>query len=120
MGYGSCFNSVVAGTIILAVGSAFSQSERSNTIVGVKAVDGGKSYEVVVSSSEPFIRSDLPVLRIGNQEITISRAPDDGSSDRRIFILSSEQFRQVKSGDKVVFQWGRGASGKQLEFGAFP
>jgi hypothetical protein len=106
-----------AAVVFLLVGSALAQGKQPNAVAGLKAVNAGETYEVTVNSSEPFLRSDLPVLKIGNQEITISRAPDDGSSDSRIFIVDAEQFRKIKSGDKVVFQWGRGEGRKQLDFG---
>jgi hypothetical protein len=103
--------------VVLAAGSAFAQGKQSNTIVSVKSINSGQAYEVLVNAAEPFLRSDLPVLRIGDQEVTISRAPDDGSSDSRIFILTSEQFGKAKSGDKVAFQWGRGEGKRQLDLG---
>ena len=106
-----------AAVLVLAVGSALAQGKQPNAVAGLKAVNGGESYEVTVNSSQPFLRSDLPVLKIGTQEITISRAPEDGSSESRIFIVNAEEFRKMKSGDKVVFQWGRGEGKEQLNFG---
>ncbi len=105
-----------AAVLVLAVGSALAEG-KPNAVAGLKAVNGGESYEVTVNSSQPFLRSDLPVLQIGTQEITISRAPEDGSSESRIFIVNAEEFRKMKSGDKVVFQWGRGEGKEQLNFG---
>jgi hypothetical protein len=107
-----------AAVVLLLGGSALAQGKQPNAVVGLKAVNAGETYEVTVNSSEPFLRSDLPVLRIGNQEITISRAADDGGPDSWIFIASAEEFRKMKSGDKVLFQWGRGEGRKQLDFGA--
>lgn len=103
---------------LLGVASSFTQAAPQNAIAALKAVKGGESYEILVSSSEPFLRSDVPVLRVGDQEITISRAPDDGSSDRRIFILTADQFRKAKSGDKVAFQWGVGEGKRQIDLGS--
>ncbi len=105
-----------AAVLVLAVGSALAEG-KLNAVAGLKAVNGGESYEVTGNSSQPFLRSDLPVLKIGTQEITISRAPEDGSSESRIFIVNAEEFRKMKSGDKVVFQWGRGEGKEQLNFG---
>jgi len=102
--------------VLLSAASAFAQAGQSNMIASLRALSG-ESYELLVNSAEPFLRSDLPVLRIGDQEITISRAPDDGSSDSRIFILTAEEFRKAKSGDKVSFQWGRGEGRTKLDFG---
>lgn len=106
-----------AAVVLLAIGSALAQGKQQNAVAGLKAVNGGESYEVTVNGSQPFLRSDLPVLKVGNQEITISRAPDDGRSESRIFIVDGEQFRKMKSGDKVVFQWGRGEGREQLDLG---
>ena len=109
---------VALGAVVVFVsGLAGAEDKRTNAIASLKAGSSGETYEIKVTSEEPFLRSDLPVLRIGDQDVTISRAPDDGGSYERIFILTREQFQKTKSGDKVAFQWGRGEGKQQLDFG---
>jgi hypothetical protein len=107
----------LGAVVVLVSGLAGAQEKRTNAIASLKSLSSGETYEIEVTSEEPFLRSDLPVLRVGNQDITISRAPDDGGSYARIFILSREQFQRAKSGDKVAFQWGRGEGKTQLDLG---
>lgn len=108
----------LAAVLVLVSFSVLAQEKMANAIAGLKAVNSGQNYEIKVTSEQPFLRSDLPVLRLGNQEITISRAPDDGGSYERIFILTLEQFQNARSGDKVAFQWGRGEGKPQVELGS--
>jgi hypothetical protein len=104
--------------VVCAFGAASAQ-ERSNAIASIKAINAGEAYEVTITSEEPFLRSDLPVLRIGEQEFTLSRAAAPDQHYAQTFILTAQQFAQVKSGDKAAFQWGRGEGRKQLEMGTF-
>ncbi len=108
---------VLAAVFVLVSGVAAAQGKKTNAIASVKALNSGETYEINISSEEPFLRSDLPVLRIGSQDVTISRAPEDGGSYERIFILTRQQFQNAKSGDKVAFQWGRGEGKRQLDLG---
>lgn len=112
-------NSFVALSMALLVsGVAAAQSKQRNVISRIAAVSSGAAYEVEIISSDPFIQSDLPVLRIGDQEITISRWPETGSPNTLIFILTPEQFRKAKTGDPVAFQYGRGEpNNKTRDFG---
>jgi hypothetical protein len=103
---------------LLASGVAAAQSKQRNVINRIAAVSSGTVYEVEIISSDPFLQSDLPVLRIGDQEITISRWSETGSPNTLIFILTPEQFRKAKTGDSVVFQYGRGErNNKTRDFG---
>ena len=107
-------------TVLLFVSfSALAQEKKANAIASIKSVNAGQSYEVTITSEEPFLRSDLPVLKIGDQEITISKAASPEDHYSQVFILSPEQFRNVKPGDRVAFQWGRGEGRKQLQMGSF-
>ncbi len=109
----------LAAVLVLISFSVLAQEQKSNAIAGIKSVNAGQSYEVMITSEEPFVRSDLPVLKIGDQEITISKAAAPDDDYRQVFILSPEQFGKAKTGDKVAFQWGRGEGRKQLEMGSF-
>jgi hypothetical protein len=107
----------VTAVFVLLSASALSQEKRVNAIVSLKAVNSGQTYEVTITSEEPFLRSDLPVLRIGDQEITISRARAPDQHYAQTFLLTAEQYGKVKSGDRVAFQWGSGEGRRQLEMG---
>src|SRR5262249_61777700 len=94
--------------VVCAFGAPSAQERRSNAIAGIRAVNSGETYEVTITSEEPFLRSDLPVLIIGDQEFTLSRAAAPDQHYAQTFILTAQQFAQGKSGDKAAFQWGRG------------
>jgi len=113
------WNVAVTAVLVLLSASVFSQEKKVNAIVSLKAVNSGQTYEVTITSEEPFLRSDLPVLRIGGQDITISRAPAPDQHYAQTFLLSAEQYNKVKSGDRVAFQWGSGEGRRQLEMGTF-
>lgn len=117
VGFVHSWAAALAIVLVFVSFSAFAQEKKVNAIVSLKAVSSGQTYELTVTSDQPFLRSDLPVLRIENQDITLSRSPDDGGSNERIFILTAEQFQNAKSGDKVAFQWGRGEGKPRIEMG---
>ncbi len=109
---------VALSMALLASGVATAQNKQRNVINRIAAVSSATAYEVEITSSDPFIQSDLPVLRIGDQEITISRWSETGSLNTLIFILTPEQFEKAKTGDPVAFQYGRGErNNKTRDFG---
>jgi len=96
----------LALAVALAGFAALAQQRQGNVIKSIKTA--GNQVEIELQSDSPFIQSELPVLRIGDQEFTISRAPDDGDLNIRIFRLEREDFAQANTGDPVVYQYGRG------------
>src|SRR5216683_7913122 len=113
-----CWSSpVVAALLITLSGSAAMAQAQKNSIVALRTASSGSNIEIVISSDEAFLRSDVPVLRIGKQEIIISGPAEDGSVYTRVFYLSPEQFRSAKSGDRVIFQYGSGEGERQRDFG---
>ena len=112
--------SVAGFAFVLSVGlpTAFAEEPRSNAITSLQVAPAGDGVEIAVTSSTPFIRSELPVLRVGEQVLTLSRAPDDGSLNTRRFWMSWEQFQKARSGEKVQFQWGRGTDPRPVDFGS--
>lgn len=108
----------VAGfAFMLATGTAFAQELKGNAITSIQVAPTGDGVEIAVTSSTPFIRSELPVLRVGDQDLTLSSAPDDGSLNTRRFWMSWEQFQKARSGERVLFQWGRGTNEQPVDFG---
>ncbi len=89
-----------------------------NTVVSLRKVADGTT-ELELSSQESFpVRNELAVLRIGNREFALSRYPAGGDTNRLIFSLSEADFAQVKSGDEVYVQYGRGnTAGQRWSFG---
>jgi hypothetical protein len=106
-----------ACTLLLCAVPALASGEPVNKIQNIKTTKAG-TVEVTITSSNPFLQSDIPVLRIGDQDFTISRYPDDGSPNTLIFTLTADEFAKAKTGEKVVFQYGRGEGRNQRDFGA--
>jgi hypothetical protein len=102
--------------LLLAGASALAAGE-VNTIDSIKTAKGGSEIEITITSTRPFLQSDLPVLRIGNQEFTISRYSDSFSPHTLIFTLPADAFARARTGEKVTFQYGRGEGRNELDFG---
>ena len=100
--------------VLLATSAALAQAPE-NVLKSIKTVKSG--VEIEIHSKRPFLQSDLPMLRIGEQEFTRSRAPEDGDLNTLIFMLTAEDFAKLKDGDRVIFQFGRGEGRNQRDFG---
>jgi hypothetical protein len=75
-----------------------------NVIKSMKTVSSG--VELRLTSSRSFeVRNALVVLRIGTQEFTKSRSPEDGSLNTLIFTLTSDEFARLAPGDRVTIQY---------------
>jgi hypothetical protein len=101
--------------VLLAASTGWAQSSETNSISDIRSRESG--IEVELTSSRPFLQSNLPVLRVGEQEFTISRYPDDGNLNRLIFVLTPEQFAQIRAGENAEFQYGRGQAHQKRSFG---
>jgi hypothetical protein len=78
-----------------------------NTIQSIKSV-AGPWIEIEVHSTREFpVRDELVILRVGTQEFTISRSPEDGSLNTLIFRLTPGQWAGTKTGDAVVLYYGQ-------------
>ena len=76
-----------------------------NVIKSIKTVRS--EVEIQLTSSRAFgVRNALVVLRIGTQEFTNSRSPEDGSLNTLIFTLTSDEFARLAPGDRVTVQYG--------------
>lgn len=77
-----------------------------NTIKGIQAAAGGE-VEIEVHSTREFpVRDAIVVLRVGAQEINMSRSPADGSLHTLIFRLTPAQWAATKTGDAVLLYFG--------------
>lgn len=64
--------------------------------------------EVELASDQAFVVSDaLPLLLVGEQEISLSRYPDDGDTRRLIFSLTPTEYAALRAGDPVSVQYGK-------------
>ncbi len=103
--------------LLFANGAASAEEGVVNSVKSIKTAKSGAVVEITITSTKKFLQSDLPVLLIGDQEFTISRYPDDGSSDTLIFTLDAKDFQRTENGDRVIFQYGRGEGRNQRDFG---
>jgi len=102
---------LISGTMMLA-----QQDAALNSIQSIKTAQAG-GVDIAITSTTGFLQSDVPVLRIGDQEFMISRYPEDGSANTLIFTLTAEEFDRTRTGDKVTFQYGRGDGRNHRDFG---
>jgi hypothetical protein len=77
-----------------------------NTIDSIRTVQS--HVEIQLTSSRAFpVRNEIAVLKIGREEVTLSRYPEDGSTNTLIFTLTAAEFDHLQSGDEVTVQYGR-------------
>lgn len=77
------------------------------TVVSAAALENQPGVEVVVNSAVPFpVRDELAVLRMGNQNFTLSRYPETGDTHTLVFTLTGEEFAQTTDGAQVTVQYG--------------
>lgn len=82
------------------------------------ALQGKPGVEIEVFNPDGFpVRSEIAVLRVGNRQFDLSRYPDDGDTHRLIFMLTPEQFAELKSGEEVIVQYGREGTDPRWSYG---
>lgn len=109
---------VVSFAVASPAGFLFAADEKpgENRIVRITRVES--DVEVEVTSSREFpVRNELVKMNIGGREFSRSRSPEDGSLNTLIFILASEQFSEVSTGDEVSVYYGQEDSGETWRFG---
>jgi hypothetical protein len=101
-----------------------STENEKNTIVSVKATRSSQplpnqsGVEIELTSGREFLpKGELLTLKVGSQEFNLSRYGEDGSTNRVIFTLTTEQWSQINTGDPVVVQHGSGAGADPRNFG---
>jgi hypothetical protein len=99
-------------------------NDEENTIASVKAkrssqlIPNQSGIEIELTSNREFLpKSEILTLKVGLQEFTLSRYGEDGSTNRVIFTLTTEQWSQINTGDPVVVQYGSGAGADSRNFG---
>jgi hypothetical protein len=113
---GGTWRSAFGVLLFLLPLSATAAGNEMNTIQSIKAVPSG--IEIELNSTKPFpVRSQITVLRIGGNEFTRSRHPENGSLNTLIFTLTSDEFGQTATGDPVRVQYGRGEVADRWDFG---
>ena len=85
-----------------------------NRIKTIQRTQAG--IEIELTSPTPFpVRNEVVVLRIGTQEFTTSRHPEDGNLNTLIFTVPPEQLARA-AGERVIVQYGHNES-VQWDFG---
>ena len=101
-----------------------STTNEKNTINSVKsarssqALPDQSAVEIELTSNREFLpQGELLVLKVGSEEASLSRYGEDGSTNRVIFTLTSEQWSRINTGDTVVVQYGSGNGADSRNFG---
>ncbi len=101
-----------------------STNNERNTIESVKATRSSRALanqsgvEIELTSSREFLpKGEMLTLKVGSQEFNLSRYGEDGSTNRVIFTLTTEQWSLINTGDPVVVQYGAGAGADPRNFG---
>jgi hypothetical protein len=101
-----------------------STTSENNTIKSVKAARSSGALgnqagvEIELTSSREFLpKGEMLVLKVGSQEFSLSRYGEDGSTNRLVFTLTTEQWSLLSTGDPVVVQYGAGAGADSRNFG---
>ena len=92
----------------------------ANEVNVVKSMRTTESeVEIELFSTRPFPVRALPtVLRIGTKEFITSRYAEVRNENVLIFTLTSDDFAQTSTGDRITVQYGRGESaGYRWDFG---
>ena len=78
----------------------------------------GEGVEIDLSSTTEFpISDELPRLRIGGQDVTLSRYADDGDSRHVIFTLTDGEFAAAQDGAALQVRYGDETATIEWDFG---
>jgi hypothetical protein len=101
-----------------------STTGENNTIKSLKATRSSQALgnqsgvEIELTSNREFLpKGEMLTLKVGSQEFGLSRYGEDGSTNRVIFTLTTEQWSLISTGDSVVVQYGAGAGADSRNFG---
>jgi hypothetical protein len=65
------------------------------------------AIDLEVQGDSPFpLRNELPVLRGGDVEVTLSRYPDPHNLHRLTFSLTPEEFAALRDGESLSVRYG--------------
>lgn len=79
-------------------------------------IRSGVEIELYSPRSFP-VGNERVVLKIGKQQFTRSRSPDDGTLNTLFFLLPAQAFARAVDGDPVTIQYGLGDTGRRWDFG---
>lgn len=108
----------IPALLIAVLGFGWASIASGEPVNRINSIKSGKAgiIRVEIQSHTPFLRSDLPVLRIKNREYTISEATGDPNS--LTFSVPAADFaNKIRQGDPVAFQWGVGDDKPTQSFG---
>jgi hypothetical protein len=121
-------NSILLSTVLPGDDSPLdlgdSTNTENNTIASVKSTRSSRALanqagvEIELTSSREFLpKGEILTLKVGSREFGLSRYGEDGSTNRVIFTLTTEQWSLISTGDPVVVQYGAGAGADSRNFG---
>ena len=68
-------------------------------------------FEIELASRDGFpVRNELPILRVGGRELSISRYPENGDTQSLLFLVDSETFRALPDGAELQLGYGEAAT----------
>jgi len=92
-----------------------------NQIKSVRSVQSstlGNAVEIELSSNREFLpQGEMLVLRIGSQEINLSRYPATGETGTVVFTFTADEWARVSQSDPVRVQYGSGTNYAGWNFG---
>jgi hypothetical protein len=92
-----------------------------NQIKSMRSVQSailGNTVEIELSSNREFLpQGEMLVLRIGSQEINLSRYPTTGETGTVVFTLTAEEWARVSQSDPVSVQYGSETNYNGWNFG---
>jgi hypothetical protein len=101
--------------------STDSNANDVNQIKSVRSVQSsmlGNTVEIELSSNREFLpQGEMLVLRIGSQEINLSRYPTTGETGTVVFTLTAEEWARVSQSDPMSVQYGNGTNYNGWNFG---
>lgn len=95
--------------IFLFLGTTLLNAGDVNLVKKTRTVTSG--VEIEINSTRAFpVRNEIVILRIGAEEFTKSRYPEDGDLKTLIFTLTADEYARTNTGDKVTVYYGRDPS----------
>lgn len=64
-------------------------------------------YEIELRSRDGFpVRNELPILRVGGRELSISRYPESGETTSLLFAIDADSFAGLPDGSEATLRYG--------------
>ena len=111
-----CMWKFVSSLVCLLLAAPVLLAQGTGNIKSIKSV--GSNVEITVTSGQEFeVRNEGVILQIGDSAFSNSRSPDDGDLHVLTFVLTSQEFDQLSSGDPVTVRFGSDPSNDRRNCG---